>query len=35
MSVVGPRPLFQDNEYYDQNYIRRLNVMPGVTGLLK
>ena len=36
MSVVGPRPLFpEDNEYYDQNYIRRLNVMPGVTGLLQ
>ena len=36
MSVVGPRPLFpEDNKYYDQNYIRRLNVMPGITGLLQ
>jgi len=36
MSVVGPRPLFpEDNKYYDQNYLRRLNVMPGVTGLLQ
>ena len=36
MSVVGPRPLFpEDNKYYDENYIRRLNVMPGITGLLQ
>jgi lipopolysaccharide/colanic/teichoic acid biosynthesis glycosyltransferase len=36
MSVVGPRPLFpEDNKHYDENYIRRLNVMPGITGLLQ
>ena len=36
MSLVGPRPLFpEDNEYYDSSYIRRLNVLPGVTGLLQ
>ena len=36
MSVVGPRPLFpEDNKYYDQYYIRRLNVLPGITGLLQ
>ncbi len=36
MSLVGPRPLFEeDNEYFDKNYMRRLNVMPGMTGLLQ
>ncbi len=36
MSIVGPRPLFpEDNKYYDQHYIRRLNVLPGITGLLQ
>ena len=36
MSVVGPRPLFpEDNKYFDQHYIRRLNVLPGITGLLQ
>jgi len=36
MSLVGPRPLFpEDNEYFDENYIRRLNVLPGITGLLQ
>ena len=36
MSIVGPRPLFpEDNEYFDKHYIRRLNVMPGITGLLQ
>ena len=36
MSLVGPRPLFpEDNEYYDEHYIRRLNVLPGLTGLLQ
>ena len=36
MSVVGPRPLFpEDNQHYATNYIRRLNVLPGVTGLLQ
>ena len=36
MSIVGPRPLFpEDNKHYDENYIRRLNVLPGLTGLLQ
>ena len=36
MSLVGPRPLFpEDNSYFDENYLRRLNVLPGITGLLK
>ena len=36
MSLVGPRPLFEeDSEYFDKNYMRRLNVLPGMTGLLQ
>ena len=36
MSIVGPRPLFpEDNHYFDENYLRRLNVLPGITGLLQ
>ena len=36
MSLVGPRPLFaEDNQYFDEIYIRRLNVLPGITGLLQ
>lgn len=36
MSIVGPRPLFpEDNEHYDTIYMRRLNVLPGITGLLQ
>ena len=36
MSIVGPRPLFpEDNSFYDKHYIRRLNVLPGITGLLQ
>ena len=36
MSLVGPRPLFEeDTELFDQNYMRRLNVLPGITGLLQ
>ena len=36
MSVVGPRPLFdEDTKHFDQNYMRRLNVLPGITGLLQ
>ena len=36
MSLVGPRPLFQeDSEYFNNNYMRRLNVLPGMTGLLQ
>jgi lipopolysaccharide/colanic/teichoic acid biosynthesis glycosyltransferase len=36
MSLVGPRPLFpEDNKYFDEHYIRRLNVLPGLTGLLQ
>ena len=36
MSIVGPRPLFpEDNQYFDEHYLRRLNVLPGITGLLQ
>ena len=36
MSLVGPRPLFpEDNSYFDENYMRRLNVLPGITGMLQ
>jgi lipopolysaccharide/colanic/teichoic acid biosynthesis glycosyltransferase len=36
MSLVGPRPLFkEDTEYFNKNYMRRLNVLPGMTGLLQ
>ena len=36
MSLVGPRPLFpEDNSYFDEHYLRRLNVLPGITGLLQ
>lgn len=36
MSLVGPRPLFsEDTELFDKNYMRRLNVLPGITGLLQ
>ena len=36
MSIVGPRPLFtEDTKLFDSNYMRRLNVMPGITGLLQ
>ena len=36
MSVVGPRPLFvEDTQLFDQKYMRRLNVLPGITGLLQ
>ncbi len=36
MSLVGPRPLFEeDSGYFDKKYMRRLNVMPGMTGLLQ
>ena len=36
MSIVGPRPLFDDDTYYfDEHYLRRLNVLPGITGLLQ
>ena len=36
MSMVGPRPLFdEDTKHFDQNYMRRLNVLPGITGLLQ
>ena len=36
MSIVGPRPLFpEDNYYFDEHYLRRLNVLPGITGLLQ
>ena len=36
MSLVGPRPLFEeDTEYFVNIYMRRLNVLPGLTGLLQ
>ena len=36
MSIVGPRPLFDDDtQLFDTNYMRRLNVLPGITGLLQ
>tara|TARA_X000000368_G_scaffold128724_1_gene101206 strand:- start:4791 stop:5294 length:504 start_codon:yes stop_codon:yes gene_type:complete len=36
MSLVGPRPLFNnDTDSFDRHYMRRLNVMPGITGLLQ
>ena len=36
MSLVGPRPLFEeDTQHFNENYMRRLNVLPGLTGLLQ
>ena len=36
MSVVGPRPLFdEDTKLFNESYMRRLNVLPGITGLLQ
>tara|TARA_B100001029_G_scaffold179656_1_gene190155 strand:+ start:110 stop:1573 length:1464 start_codon:yes stop_codon:yes gene_type:complete len=36
MSIVGPRPLFdEDTKLFNQKYMRRLNVLPGITGLLQ
>ena len=36
MSVVGPRPLFdEDTRLFSDKYMRRLNVLPGITGLLQ
>ena len=36
MSIVGPRPLFnEDTKLFSESYMRRLNVMPGITGLLQ
>ena len=36
MSLVGPRPLFDDDTLlFEQKYMRRLNVLPGITGLLQ
>ena len=36
MSIVGPRPLFDDDtSTFDTKYMRRLNVLPGITGLLQ
>jgi lipopolysaccharide/colanic/teichoic acid biosynthesis glycosyltransferase len=32
--LVGPRPLFDDDTtLFDTKYMRRLNVLPGITGL--
>ena len=31
MSIVGPRPLFdEDTQLFNENYMRRLNVLPGI-----
>ena len=36
MSLVGPRPLFEEDTLkFNENYMRRLNVLPGLTGLLQ
>ena len=36
MSLVGPRPLFEeDTKLFEEQYMRRLNVLPGLTGLLQ
>ncbi len=36
MSMVGPRPLFEeDTKLFEKEYMRRLNVLPGLTGLLQ
>ena len=36
MSLVGPRPLFEeDTKLFSEKYMRRLNVLPGITGLLQ
>ena len=36
MSIVGPRPLFdEDTKLFDEKYMRSLNVLPGITGLLQ
>ena len=36
MSLVGPRPLFDtDTKLFNKDYMRRLNVLPGMTGLLQ
>ena len=36
MSIVGPRPLFDDDtQLFSTKYMRRLNVLPGITGLLQ
>ena len=36
MSLVGPRPLFEeDTLLFNKKYMRRLNVLPGLTGLLQ
>ena len=36
MSLVGPRPLFDtDTKLFNESYMRRLNVTPGMTGLLQ
>ena len=36
MSLVGPRPLFkEDTQMFEKSYMRRLNVLPGLTGLLQ
>ena len=36
MSLVGPRPLFEeDTKLFEEKYMRRLNVLPGITDCCK
>ena len=36
LTLVGPRPLFdEDTKLFEKSYMRRLNVLPGITGLLQ
>jgi len=36
MSVVGPSTIFdEDTKLFSEKYMRRLNVLPGITGLLQ
>ena len=36
MSLVGPRPLFEeDTKLFEKKYMRRLKCFPGITGLLQ
>ena len=30
-----PRPLFEEDTKFFENYMRRLNVLPGITGFLQ
>ena len=35
MSLLVHGHCFRRYEYFDENYMRRLNVLPGITGLLQ